>query len=58
MHVPEWLAWSRQDTVGRAVAISLMAVAVMVLAQVLAGVGGGSPIWDITSDPASGFLPF
>lgn len=57
MNAPAWYAWTRQDTIGRAVVISLILVALMVLAQVLGGMGA-SPVWDITPDPASGFLPF
>lgn len=58
MNGPAWYAWSRHDTIGRAVGISLIVVALIVLAQVFVGVGAASPIWDITPDPASGFLPF
>ena len=58
MNVPALYAWSRQDTISRAVVISLIVVALLLLAQVLVGVNGRSLAWDITPDPASGFLPF
>jgi hypothetical protein len=54
-----WVVWARQDTLLRAVVISVVVVALMALATAVIGVHAQAlNVTDITVDPASGFLPF